>query len=473
MSYMEMPLPQQKAMMDAESRNVEAITTAIQMWTNTQTQLDTSIASLGQRINALTGNWNDAAGDTFLLRAQAAQSELTLWHANAAKPIGPLGTLAEAIPPTAQIVTTNHQEFLRLQPMLANPLLGPLVQQMILELQHQSGQQMDQLATTYRTAEQAVIAAGSGGPWTGPLDSAGAPAGGAPGAPGALPAGGAGPGAAAAGGDPAAAGGAPAAGAGGGAPAAGGGAPTGGGAPGGGTPGGGPSLDGLAPGTAPILPPGLGQPPTSLPPLTPTLPPVGGGGLPIIPPISAIGAAGGGGRSGAGGFNPRTAGLRVPGVSLGGLGTPSIPQAAQPVAPVPTALTSGQPPALSQTAGTTQPTTGQTVGSGGGMPPVAPPMTGIAGSGGKPGPGRADRKPPTGRGRGPNPTPGLPTLLRGKAGKTDPLGFPPPFHPTRRERAADVPTIQLLDDELWQVEDAPVPAVVGEQPKAPARRLAR
>jgi hypothetical protein len=115
---------------------------------------------------------------------------------------------------------------------------------------------------------------------------------------------------------------------------------------------------------------------------------------------------------------------------------------------------SGPPPVVSAAA------PGLASATGGGvppmMPPMMPPMGGVgAGSGGGPGqaPGAA-RQSPTGRRRGPdNPTPGLPALLSGKAGKANPQAIPARSRPSR-SREADLPTtVELIDEDLWQVKE--------------------
>jgi len=93
------------------------------------------------------------------------------------------------------------------------------------------------------------------------------------------------------------------------------------------------------------------------------------------------------------------------------------------------------------------------------MPP--PPMSGAGGGGGtgrsgKPGAGAirpVNRK----RKAQDDETPGVPVALRGKAGRSLPGGFPMlPTVSRRRKDERDKPndTIQLLDEELWLVEEA-------------------
>lgn len=213
-------------------------------------------------------------------------------------------------------------------------------------------------------------------------------------------------------------------------------------------------------GTAPTMPPGLTA--GTVP------PPTTGGPTPMMPigPGAAFGSAAGGTRGGGGGGG---GGPRVPGVSVG---NSQIPAAASPVgsASAPTA------PAGPAAPGTLAPTgggAGAGGGGGGGMPPMMPPMgggmgaaaAGLGGGGGGPGgPGGLSR--PRDRKRDNGQTPGMPGLLSGKAGKADQNAF-------RRNRTveSDIPTtVQLIDEDLWQVEEK-APAVV-DQP-APVRRVRR
>ncbi len=205
----------------------------------------------------------------------------------------------------------------------------------------------------------------------------------------------------------------------------------------------------------PALSGGLGSAPQIPTPTLPQLPGAGtpsipGGGAPLIPPmIPPAGAAngigiGGGGRPIGGG------GIRVPGVSLGSGG--SIPVAgsasATPANRMPTA-TGPTASALGSASGT--------AGAGSAMPPMMPPMgaagagAGLGGGGGTPGSGAAKRAAP-GRGRARDGrTPGLVGPLSGKAGKADPNAFA--ARNRRDAEESDIPsTVQLIDEDLWQVE---------------------
>jgi hypothetical protein len=90
----------------------------------------------------------------------------------------------------------------------------------------------------------------------------------------------------------------------------------------------------------------------------------------------------------------------------------------------------------------------------GGVPPMMPPMGGAGmgpGGGGGPRPGSGATQRQGGRPRGgPAGTPGLPALLQGKAGKKD-ASFA--MRPRQREEAAPA-TVQLIDEDMWQVESS-------------------
>jgi hypothetical protein len=103
------------------------------------------------------------------------------------------------------------------------------------------------------------------------------------------------------------------------------------------------------------------------------------------------------------------------------------------------------------------------------MPPMMPPGAGAGAGGGKSGRGGGPIR-PVGRKRDrrKEETPGVPVGLRGKAGKDLPGAFPAmPATNVRRQRdALSSETLQLLDEDLWKVEEAETAT-----PPAP-RRLA-
>ncbi|MFF1817248.1 hypothetical protein ACFVWG_08120 [Kribbella sp. NPDC058245] len=312
------------------------------------------------------------------------------------------------------------------------------------------GQALNLLGTIYEATGKAITSAAEGLKWDGPgaEPGAGGPRsaapGGAPNTAGTDPGQGADPGGAAP--EDAAPGGAPA-----GADPGAGGAPT--------TPEG-PGLAGMP--TAPTLPPPTTvpmPPPGPTPSPGPVIPP--GGILPITntPPRtnlpSGVGGGRGGGPSGLGGLTGGPGGTGKGGVDPR---TPQGPVRAGQQVQATAQPATGAPPAApssGSTAGTT------TAGSAGGAPPpMMPPMAGGGGGGrgGKPGGGTIrpiNRKRKSQEGE----TPGVPAGLRGRSGRSLPGAFPMVPATTRRrkdEREKPADTLQLLDEELWTIEETPV-----------------
>jgi hypothetical protein len=182
-----------------------------------------------------------------------------------------------------------------------------------------------------------------------------------------------------------------------------------------------------------------------------------GGGAAGIEPVTGGGAGGispvgGGGVGGGSGISPVGGG--VGGGSVGGLGGSSqIPSAATPVQAPSAAGPSGAAPAVPPPAGAA---TTASSGSGMGGMPMMPPMgAGGMGGGGTPGAGTASRPTSSGRNRRKEVvTPGLPVMLSGKAGMADMNAFT--GRGRKQAAESDVPTtVQLIDEDLWQVEQKP------------------
>src|SRR6476469_5376100 len=196
----------------------------------------------------------------------------------------------------------------------------------------------------------------------------------------------------------------------------------------------------------------------------------GGTGVGALPtPITSIPGRGGGG----GPF----AGARVPGLSLGGGGgipglgseghggggigaagggTGQIPAAATPYQAPASTGPGGVAPTAPTAAGAA--TTAGGSGSGGGMGgmPMSPMgMGGTGAGGGAPGSGAVSRPGRNNHNRRKEVvTPGLPVMLSGKAGMADMNAFV--GRGRRRAQESDVPTpVQLIDEDLWQVEQKP------------------
>ncbi|TCC58278.1 hypothetical protein E0H73_28610 [Kribbella pittospori] len=244
----------------------------------------------------------------------------------------------------------------------------------------------------------------------------------------------------------------------------------------------GPGLAGIPPAGTPTLPPGLGNlppglgnlPPTPTPPQVPVMPP----GVPYPPaaslnplPPNGKGANPGLGKSviGAGGKLGAFGSAKY---DLGGVDvakgiqdtTANGPaQAARQMnsRPLPTVQPAPAPPAAA-TAATAGPAA---TGASSTPPPMMPPMMGTGG-GGTPKPGTAapvmpgKSKPATG-------LPGVPPKLRGRSGKND-QAFGVPSVPRRRKamEAEKADTVQLLDEELWTVEQPAAPSTPAADRKA-------
>ncbi|WP_350279202.1 hypothetical protein [Kribbella sp. HUAS MG21] len=188
------------------------------------------------------------------------------------------------------------------------------------------------------------------------------------------------------------------------------------------------------------------------------------GGVPVPGGLGrGIGGGGlGGGLGGAGGGGVGKADLPKAGGVGGVTGDKPIARAGEQLSPQPAPSGGRAPgsPAGTGLAGT--PAAG--AGAGGGVPPMMPPGAGMGagGSGGRAGKsGAAGTIRPVGRKRDRqnDETPGVPVGLRGKAGKDLPGAFPvAPVTARRRPEKAPAETLQLLDEDLWKVEDEPAAA---------------
>ncbi|WP_328333229.1 hypothetical protein OHA70_16030 [Kribbella sp. NBC_00382] len=231
-------------------------------------------------------------------------------------------------------------------------------------------------------------------------------------------------------------------------------------------------LAGLPPLTAPPNP-SLNLPPLQTHPGPYPTAPVGGP-PPLIPPTGPLGigpgskgnlpSLGGGGKGGGGlgslGGGGLGKGRGLPDLSKIGdpalRGDQQIARAVQQVS-APTQPSTGQAPAA-PTGLAGSPSGTSPAGSGGMPPPMMPPGAGAAGGGGRGGKPGAGAIRPVNRKRKSqdDETPGVPIGLRGKAGKSLPGGFPmvPAASRRRKDEREKADTIQLLDEELWKVEEA-------------------
>lgn len=463
-NYEAMPLVKQLNIIREEVANKSMLSAKGSMWQMASQELTEAGSSLSSATGNIAPEWDDGAGTKFVAVSRQTLSQIDTWQQNidGAKPHDKIYLVANTLEPTRGIV--EEQWVLAMKAVAtaqANAALAPgggraltqaEIDAVMLPFQQTAGRAMNVLGGLYVEAANAVTAASGGDPMSNPqAPFNGSPMSSSPSTSSASP-GGAPPGGAAPGGTPP------------------GGAALGGAAPGGAAPGGAPP-GGAAPGAAgadPSLSGGLagGAPtPTPTPPGLGTTPPPGLGGTgtvpPFIPPVGGLGSgARGGGLGGGFGGGGGGGGGRVPGVGLGGsTAGAQIPAAGGTVSP-PTQPTQAGAPVVPQG----PPTGGGTAGAGGagGVPPMMPPMGGMgAGMGGGGGSGSgsgAAQRPINGRPRNDGRTPGLPPVLSGKAGKADANTFA--VRNRRSTIETDVPsTVQLIDEDLWQVGDRPATAV--------------
>jgi hypothetical protein len=418
MDYTTMPLLTQLATIKADVGAVGTLESMAEMWGKAATELSRSSGDFQAATNKIEPNWTDDSGRQFVGDARESNKTIDTWAQNIAnsQAQAKIGQVAGQIPGTAQAVQQVVDQYNKMLPFAA--LLGMTPEELELMFRPMAGAEMNKLAGTYQEAIAAVGKA-RGGSWQGPQsDHAGAQSVDDVSARGIeLPVGpqGAGSGAAAATDDAGTLAGA---------------------APGELATG----ADGEVPGLGtddPSLSGGLGGAPIAPPTLPPITPPPVAPGLPVggMPPMMPGGFGGGRGVSG---------GIRVPGVRLGGGG----PVGAQPINS-PAAPTPASAPTVAQLTAAT-PTTGSATA---GVPPMMPPMgagASVAG-GGIPGPGRARRK-RRDDDDGEPPTPGMPAALSGKAGLPDAFRYS-----SVRRTETDAPgTVQLIDEDLWHEQQAPV-----------------
>ncbi|WP_330273914.1 hypothetical protein OG205_45435 [Lentzea sp. NBC_00516] len=469
MDYRTMPLRQQAQTISAEMRNEATLGKKAEMWAQAEKELPAVRDAFKAETNKITAaKWDqDAAGKQLLTRSEKAQTILTDWsdRVTGAQASAKLKLVADSLMPTFEAV--------RIQVEAYNEALNTAqsakttLEDIEAPFRIRAGEALNVLAGYFRDVE-ATLQKIRGGPSFQSLDGArnpggpraGGPAGGqgaAAGQDGAEDAA-----AAAAGADVAAAGGA-AEGAAGGAEAGAGGAEAGaaggpeagaGGAGAGGSGAAGPSLSGGGASAPPIPTPKLPTiPPPSLP-----------GGPPLIPPMipgAGLGSTARPGIGGMGGVGGGVGGARVPGVSLGGGGIggmnsaktslPAITSFGAPANAVPNgSALNALPPNAPQfgSAGSTGP-------AGAGGAPMMPPMGGAGmgagtGAGNGPGSGAAQRRGNSRTKRRDGSTPGLPSMLSGKAGKADTGSFA-----VRDRRPAEPlapPAAQVVDEDLWRVD---------------------
>jgi hypothetical protein len=456
MGYTTMDIVELLRLATVENAHAQRIQPSIDRWVAYLVELDTSAKSLENEAFSAGSEWPDAAGELFLRRTKENVATIRRKKdaVSSSDVVGKLGQLRDGIHTTyTEVLDAYNQYANQLYPdQAAMDAAAKLAAQV-------AGGALNKLATLFVSTGTAVTqAAAPGTSWDGPKTGEGTAPGGSPG--GAAPAGaGAAPSSApadggAAGGGAAGGGAAESAAAGGGGGASPTGAPGGAGAavsptgslsPVGGA---GPSLAGL---TAPTP---VGSLPPVGAPISPNLTPHAPTPTALIPPVSAI-------RPNLGGLTPGairpTGGLGSAAVS----GVTSIPKAGTTVAAAATPA-AGQAPRAEATGGQAANRPLGTSGTTPMMPPMAGGMGGAGAGGGAPKAGTAD---PAGRrGRPARTVPGVPRKLRGRAGKVDGKStfLTPAGRSTsgRHDEDSEATTVQLLDEDLWRVEEThrPLPS---------------
>lgn len=441
-NYMGMSAKTLQPIVTQTQQAITGLQAVVEKWGEAIQNLDAAAGSLTNQTNALHGHWADDGGDSFATSAQADANDMTATSAtmNLANIPGLYHTLTEAAKGAVEAINTVISTAgpsgvtarqvggasVEVSPADKVPPPSPIPETMLalIEEMPKMGEAMVQALANAQG--KWPPGASQDAPGSSPSASPGATPGGSPTDAGAQQGG------QQAGGEQA------------GGEQAGGEQP---GQEGAVPPGGEPGLQGGP--AAPVLPPPTTTP---LPPFTPSTPPT----TPLTPftPIGGMGGGiGGGGGGGIGGGG-------------GGGGPKNIPVAASPLKAAATPAIGVAPSLSGSSVGGTASTGTAGAGGYGGMPMM--PMSGMGGGGGGgPKPGTGPRS-VTGRGRKPSSNvPGLPPTLQGKAGSVDRNAFPAPSKPTLRERNEDTGKLELLDEEMWQVDETPA----ASNEAAPVRRL--
>jgi hypothetical protein len=496
---------------EAELAHAAGYPDLVTTWNNFKTEVGNASDTLQQSTNALHAEWMDDAGDALQSRTERARGSLQVWR-NAPDIAPTLDGLKRNIQTARDQIEALKAEYDQLAATTYNAAdveggVAAMGLARQAEIPGISAGILKALGQQLTDAGSAISGSAPTVPWTGP-ESTGAPAatrtaGGASpagaGPNGANPAGATPAGVTPAGASPAGA--TPAGATPGGAPGAAnpGGATSGGATPGGATPAGavpggpgatppgGPDLSGMPTAPSPVAPPAVTPPPSVTPPrpvIPPPLPPLMLPPRTNTPPLTPL--------------PPGASGVKLPGVTggLGGLGGGGSRGAVRPDLGK---LNTVRPEQLEGSGGSAQATRSLTgraltppaeapVPPAASAPPVAqgnnagrmtPPMmppTGLGGSStGGPRPGTADRqaqgRQAQGRSKPASGVPGVPPKLRGRSGQAT---FPVAAAGKQRKRQeTEEGTVQLLDEELWQVEAAPTPPTPATAAPTPPRRVRR
>ncbi|RSN40894.1 hypothetical protein DMC64_33940 [Amycolatopsis sp. WAC 04197] len=393
-----LPIEMHVKMIEAEARNVSALTEAARMWTEVRGWIDAAQVELHTRVAELSPQWTDENGRAMEEKTQRTLAELKMWgeRIDAAQPAAALTALATSIPATASAVASAFGGYAAVGglPLGAGfqQLSATAMNALAVEFDVSIGQVVaasgvrnpaevlpaQQISTEGNSPTDVLKAATAGMTTLQELQdlSSSLTSGGSDGATGL---------------DSSA---------------------LGQNVPGW-SAGGGPSLAGLAP-TPPPVAPGLsgGLPGAGLPPV---------GGAPVASGLGLLGAA--------------------------GVGTGGLPMSKAAVAK--RAATQNIAEGAPTAAGSNTGATGKQA-TGGGTPPMMPPASGQTSPPGTLQPGSANQ--PTGRAgssrKTAEGTEGVPAELRGRSGNGDPsFGLRQPKRPRTGE--SESASVQLLDKELW------------------------
>ena len=152
--YNLLPIEAHLAMITAQQPSAQVLTDAAQMWTEVREWIEAARTELNSRAATLTQGWTDDAGRTLETKFQRTLAELKMWgeRIDASQVVSNLTTLAGAIPEALQEVTGLYQTYLAL---LSNPFTAPAAA----GCQVLSGARMTALGAHFDTSMLTVCAA--------------------------------------------------------------------------------------------------------------------------------------------------------------------------------------------------------------------------------------------------------------------------------------------------------------------------
>ncbi|QUQ67161.1 hypothetical protein [Kutzneria sp. CA-103260] len=152
--YNLLPIETHLAMITAELANVPVLQEAARMWTEARGWMDTAQAELRTRTGNLTPEWTDDAGRALSEKLQRSQAELQMWgeRIDTSAVSANLTTLASAIPEAHAEVSGLYQAYLA---AIANPLTAGAA----VAIQQASGARMSALGAQFDSSMLTVCAA--------------------------------------------------------------------------------------------------------------------------------------------------------------------------------------------------------------------------------------------------------------------------------------------------------------------------